>query len=394
MKTSRIRILRIQSRICIGGPAIHTELLSVHLPKDRYQTILLGGSLEEKEKSVLHSIRDKGVDVRVLPEMKRDISLWDDFRSVIKVYRLIRQYKPHIVHTHTSKAGTVGRIAAVFAGTPVILHTFHGHAFENYFSKAKTQFFIWIEKLLAHFSHRLIAISPGQKRDLCQRFHIAPPQKVNVIRLGFDLSRFQPVKSIQLKKQLGLESTEYLGALIGRIVPIKNHILALKVVRVLREEKNVPFHLLIVGDGEEKESLEQRAFDMGIRPYVHFMGWTTRVEEVYKGIDLLLLTSLNEGTPVAIIEAMACKVPVVATAVGGVGDLITEGETGCLAKSNDEKELTEKIKFLFENPEKSHYIVTRAFEFAHGHYHYDRLINQVDRLYQTLLKNPGAHHTR
>ncbi len=394
MKTTRIRILRIQSRICIGGPAIHTELLSVHLPKDRYQTLLLGGSLEKREQSVLDAIKSKGVDARVLPVMKRDISPWHDLRSIINVYQQIRKYKPHIVHTHTSKAGTVGRVAAIFAGTPVILHTFHGHAFENYFSKVKTRIFIWIEKFLSHFSHRLIAISPGQKNDLCHRFHIAPPQKVEVIRLGFDLSRFQPVKSLQIKTKLGLESTEYLGALIGRIVPIKNHVLALKVVRFLRQEKNVPFHLLIVGDGEEKESLEQKALDMGVRPFVHFMGWTTLIEEVYNGIDVLLLTSLNEGTPVAIIEAMACKVPVVATAVGGVGDLITEGETGCLAKSNDEKELAEKVKFLFENPEKSHYIVTRAFEFAHRHYHYDRLIDQVDTLYQTLLKNPGAHHSR
>ena len=233
----RIKILRIQSRICIGGPALHTEILSRFLPADLYQTVLVGGQLEEHEHNLYQHLRNRGLDVRVIPEMKRDLAVVQDLKAIVKLIRLIRSEKPHIVHTHTAKAGTVGRIAAIICRVPVIVHTFHGHVFSGYFSRWKTRFFILVEKLLALGTDKIVAISELQKQDLSKTYKISTLQKIELIRLGHDLDRFHSQRrSRWIKDRLGLDDNSVLAAVIGRLVPIKNFTLAIRAVARLVDQ--------------------------------------------------------------------------------------------------------------------------------------------------------------
>jgi len=197
MKSRRIKILLVQSRICVGGPAVHTEMIARYLPQERYKVTLVGGGLEKGELSKFDDIREKGIDIRIIGDMKRNISLFGDVVSVYKTWRLIKQVKPDIVDTHTAKAGATGRIAAWLAGVPVIIHTFHGHAFEKYFSELVSGIFIIIEKLLAQISTKIIAISPLQFQDLAQKFKIAPEKKFIIMKYGIELEQLLYLKKLK-----------------------------------------------------------------------------------------------------------------------------------------------------------------------------------------------------
>ncbi len=381
----QITVLRIQSRICIGGPAIHTEILSKYLPAERYRTILLGGAVDDGEKSKFDDLKNQHIDIRIIDEMRRVTNPLNDLKAIWKIYRIIRQEKPSIVHTHTAKAGTVGRLAALLAGVPIIIHTFHGHTFDGYFSRSLTFFFKKIEQALAIFSTRIIAISPKQKYDLTEKYRIAPPHKVDVIRLGFELERLQHVqKSATWRTTLGIRDSDFILGIVGRLVPIKNIAMGIEVVQRLHEHKKA-YHLCIIGDGPERHSLEQLSLAKGLNGYVHFLGWKTDIEEIYRNIDILLLTSINEGTPVAIVEAMACGVPVVATDVGGVADMIRHGQNGLLVRSGETRDMAEKIKLLMSQPGLAHLLTENARDFAFSTYGYSRLVDDIDHLYRDEL---------
>ncbi len=382
----KIKIIRIQSRICIGGPSIHSEILSKYLDPERFDTILLGGALDEGEKSRVADLKRKAIQIRTIGEMGREISLWSDLKALIKLYRIIRQEKPDIVHTHTAKAGAVGRIAAWLAGVPIIIHTFHGHVFHHYFGRLKTRLFIQFERWLAKITTCIIVISRSQKYDIVTRFRISPEKKVVTIPLGLELERFLLINkdNFDLKNELNIPKKEFLVGIVGRIVPIKNHELLLKAIKLLRDQQ-FPVHLCIVGDGELREQLTKSAREKNIFEFVHFVGWRLDMEKIYSGMDLLALSSLNEGTPVAIIEAMASQVPVVATAVGGVPDLITDGVTGLLSISNDAKDLAEKIKQILTDSEMKQKILKNARKLVERKYHYRRLIDDIQNFYEKLI---------
>jgi len=385
MENSKIRVLRIQSRICVGGPAIHTELLSKYLDNKRFDTILVGGALEAGEKSRIPLLREQGISVTTIPEMGRELSFWRDLRAIIKLYRLIKQEKPDIVHTHTAKAGAVGRLAAWLARVPVIVHTFHGHVFRGYFGFLKTKFFILMERLLAKISSQIVVISPAQFKDMVEIFKIAPGNKTRIIPLGFELERFLSLrKNNSLREWLNLPEKSFLLGIIGRLVPIKNHEMALQAVNRLRQT-GVPAHLCVVGDGELRAKLERHVHQNGLGAFVHFLGWRLDIENIYAGIDALLLTSQNEGTPVAIIEAMASGVPVVATNGGGVGDLIQDQITGMLSPPNDYDSLVTKIRQIFESNPLRERLTVNAKSFVSGIYAYKRLVTDIETLYFSLL---------
>jgi len=385
----KIKVVRIQSRICIGGPAIHSEILSRYMPKDKYETLLLGGALEAEERCLFDELRAKGINIRIVERMRRAVNPFADLRAIKQVYGILRQEKPDIVCTHTAKAGTIGRIAAWLAGVPVILHTFHGHVFDGYFGKAKTRFFILVEKALSLLSDQIIAISPSQAKDLAEKYRIAPAKKIATIRLGFELDRFLARKrSGNLRTSLGLSPDQILLAIIGRIVPIKNHIMMLHVLAKLRRE-NLKVHLCVVGDGENRPQIEELCRRLGLVDLVHFLGWISAMEDLYPEIDIVVLTSLNEGTPFSIIEAMASSVPVVATNVGGVPDLLRVGKNGLACEVNNIDDMAEKIEMLLRNRELREGLVRNASEFVIRNYHYTRLIKDMDSLYQRLLLQAG-----
>lgn len=376
-----LKVMSIQSRICIGGPALQTELLSKHLPVLQYKSVVISGKVDSSEFSRISDLRAQGIPVHVIPEMKRISSPVDDIKAIVRCYKIIKQEKPDIVHTHTAKAGTVGRIAAWLAGVPKIYHTFHGHTFHSYFSKPVTAVFILIERLLARLSTAVIAISPSQQDELVNRYHIAPAQRFRMIRLGLELEPFSRLnRSTQLKTDLSLSPDTCLLAVIGRLVPIKNIEMALRVLSRLDSH----YHLCVVGDGPEHENLESLASTLDIQDRVHFLGWIENITGIYAEIDALLLTSNNEGTPVAVIEAMAASVPVVATCVGGVPDLVKHKMNGYLCDPHDTVSMGKLIIELCQNRSKTKKVCTNAMRFVNQFYSADRLLNDINHLYQHI----------
>ncbi|MDZ7724831.1 MAG: glycosyltransferase [candidate division KSB1 bacterium] len=371
MPVSRaIKIIRIQSRICIGGPALHTEILSRHLSNERYQTLLISGAIDSNESSKIKDFKQKGIPVCVIPEMKRVSNPIDDIMAIYKCFKIIRKKKPNIVHTHTAKAGTVGRLAAWLAGVPLIYHTFHGHTFHSYFSKPVTAVFLLIERVLARLSTAVIAISPSQLDELVNRYHIAPKQHFRMIRLGLELEPFKNLKRRNsLKKRLGLDPDSCLLGIVGRLVPIKNIEMALKVTSQLESR----YHLCVIGDGPERNTLEIRSKELGLENRVHFMGWIEDITGIYAEIDALLLTSNNEGTPVAVIEAMAASIPVIATEVGGVPDLVKHEFNGYLCASQDVVSMSGFVRDVCQDRSHTLQICENARRFVSQYYAAHRL---------------------
>lgn len=368
---SVIRVLLVIARLNIGGPAPHVTDLAKGLNPVRFQTRLVTGQVGANEGDMSDLAR--GLDCQIIPELGRDLAPLADAVTLIKLSGLIRRYRPHIVHTHTAKAGAVGRVAARLAGVPVVVHTFHGHTFRGYWGRLGSQLAVTTERALALFADRLIAVSDRVRDDLIE-FRIAPPKKIVTVPLGLDLAPFTAVA------RSPDDSGPTIG-IIGRLAPIKNHRLFLDMARRLIAD-GFAGRFVIVGDGELRATLEREAADLGSR--VLFTGWRRDLPQTYAGLDVIVNTSLNEGTPVALIEAMAAGVPVVATAVGGVPDVVRHGETGWLAPSGDAAALADCVKSALSDNRQ---IVSRARDEVLRRYSRERLIEDVERLYESLLEN-------
>jgi len=381
MRKRPIKIIRVQSRICIGGPAKHTEMLSRYLPKEKYENFLIGGNVEKGEMCRFETLRDKGIRIELLNEMKRKMNFTDDIKSLIRLYKVLRKEKPDIVETHTAKAGAIGRVAARLANVPVVIHTYHGHVFREYFNRITTQIIILIERLLSKISTKIIVLSKTQHEDVVIKYRISTFEKTEIIPLGIELNPFLKInKNGNLKKELNIKDDDKLIAVMGRIVPIKNLEMVFRVFKKVKEN-GLNVHLCIVGDGELKEKYLRNINDGNI----HFLDWRLDVENIYSGIDLLILTSRNEGTPLTVIEAMAAKTPVVATNVGGVPDIINNNETGFLCDVDDDEKMVKEIKKLLTDEIVNKKVTMRAQQFAIHNFSYQRLISDMVSLYQRLL---------
>jgi len=319
-------VVRIIARLNIGGPAIHTVLATSRIAP-RFETLLVTGVPGELEGDMRYYARDRGVTPVEIHELGREISMWDDLRALVKLVTLLRRVKPAIVHTHTAKAGTLGRVAAILAGVPIRVHTFHGHVFEGYFPRWKSSLFLQLERLLARFTSRLLTVSEGQRRELVERFRVARDEHFSVIPLGLDLEHLVDCEQHrgELRAELGFDASTKLVGIVGRLVPIKNHSLFLQMAKRVADPKMT---FLIVGGGEKESALRGEAEALGLTDCVRFLGWRKDLDRIYADLDAVALTSRNEGTPVALIEAMSAGVPVVATAVGGVGDVLRDGARG------------------------------------------------------------------
>jgi len=389
------KILRIIARLNIGGPAIHTTLLTAGLDRTRFASLLVAGVVGEGEGDMSYFASEYGVKPIIIPELGREIGVKNDLTALYKLFRLIKTEKPEILHTHTAKAGTVGRVAAILSGVPHIFHTFHGHVLHSYFGKFKTKLFIFIERLLARFTDKIIVISPLQYRELCHQIKIAPPKKFSIIPLGFDLTQFlnAEVHCGKLRRELHVSEDTLLVGIVGRLTAIKNHALFLRsAARVLEKVANVRF--LIGGDGELATELKELANNLQIQDKVIFLGWRDDMPVIYADLDIVVLTSLNEGTPVSLIEAMASTKAVVATAVGGVPDIVFDGQTGILVPSGDEEKLSAAIIDLLEDAEKRRNLGKRGREFVKGKFTKERLFADMARLYEELLSAPKGNSNR
>jgi glycosyltransferase involved in cell wall biosynthesis len=370
-----MKIVRIIARLNIGGPARNAVILS-----GARETVLVCGEPGAGEGDMMYLAREKGIRPVVVPELGRELSFWDDWKAFWKIYKIIRKERPDIVHTHTAKAGALGRLAGILCGCKLV-HTFHGHVFRGYFGWVKSLVFLWAEKILALFTDRIITVSEALKKELVEEYRVAPQKKVQVIELGFELEELLdlPVKEAGAVVNIGI---------VGRLVPIKNHRMLLKIASAVSRPRNDnKIKLIVIGDGELKKDLERYAEELGIKDKVEFRGWVKDLKEIYSELDIVTLTSLNEGTPVSIIEAMAAARPIVATDVGGVRDIIEDGKSGYLVVSGDEEKFAEKLLDLIKYPEKR----KRFGQYGRGsvkdRFSKDRLIKDTEELYREVFYN-------
>lgn len=335
------KIVHIISRLNIGGISPYVIPITALLREAGYRSALIAGSLGKREGDMSYLAERVGVQPIYVPHLGRDISPLRDLTTVAQLYRLLRREKPTIVHTHTAKAGFVGRLAAKLAGVPLIFHTYHGHVFHSYFGAAKTRFYIALERFGGALSTRIIAVSPNLQREIGEIYRIAPLRKVAMVVPGYDLSALRDVTrpSGDFRARFGIPQEAPLVGIVGRLVPIKNHALFLSAMaQVAQALPQARF--AIIGDGELRPALEAQVRALDMAESVVFTGWQHDLAAIYGALDCLVLCSKNEGLPSAVIEALVTGVPVVATAVGGVVDMLAEGR-GALVPSNNAQALAE-----------------------------------------------------
>lgn len=393
-----LRVLRVITRLNIGGPARHTTLLSRGLRARGFETTLVTGSLGEGEGDMSYLAASRGAfSLEVVPALQRAIVPQLDAVALRELVRLCRRHRPHILHTHTSKAGLLGRVAGLLTGVPLRVHTFHGHIFGGYFSSKTTRLFLYLERILAATSHRILALSKGQRDDLSTRFKVCPRDKIQVVPLGFEhlegLAAEAPKRRGELRGNLQLSPEAVVVGTVGRLVDIKGLDLFIDTAAHLHQV--LPdVHFVIAGDGHLRSRLEQQALEVGLEAHVHFLGWRRDLAKVYADLDLFALTSHNEGTPVAVIEALAARVPVVATAVGGVPDVLEGGRLGVLVPGRDPSRLAAEIQKHLSpsSPVDTRHGLERPQEVSariRHRYSAQRLLDDVERVYREGLSKRG-----
>mgnify|MGYP005842295897 CR=1 FL=1 len=351
MSTVRpIRVMNVISRLNIGGISPYVIPLTAHLRAMGYHSQLVAGSLGQREGDMSYLAARSGVEVINVPSLGRDISPLRDGATIAALWRLMRRERPDIVHTHTAKAGFAGRIAAWLARVPLIFHTYHGHVFAGYFGPAKTRFYLALEQFSARLSTRIVAVSENLRRELGEVHRVAPPDKIEVVIPGYELGALAQVRRGQgdFRERHGIPPAAPLVGIVGRLVPIKHHALFLESAALVRER--IPdARFAIVGDGELRPAAEAQTATLGLADCVHFTGWTNDLASVYGALDALALCSKNEGLPSSIIEALVTGVPVAATAVGGVVDLLAGG-LGRLVPSGDAPGLAAALVDVLTDP--------------------------------------------
>lgn len=381
-----IRVMRIIARMNIGGPATHVTLLNEGLTRLGYECLLVTGMETAREGTLKDEIAARNLSMEIIPSLGREISLNQDLVTLLKLYQLMRQWQPDIVHTHTAKAGFIGRIAARLAGVPLVVHTFHGHVFHGYFNPIKTRFFIELEKFCAKLSDHIITISDRLKTEILE-FGITYPEHIQIIPLGLELNRLNTVCQSKLfHQEFGLTPDIKLVGAVGRMVPIKNLHLFLDAAAIAHQQ-NPLIRFVLVGDGELRTELENYAEKLNISQVVIFAGWRRDLAQVYADLNAVVISSNNEGTPASLIEAMAAGCPVISTAVGGVPDFVKNGETGRLVPPRDPVALAAAMLNLFAEPQKTEQMAQKAKNMVLKQYNSERLVADIDSLYQSLINS-------
>lgn len=387
MDNSRIKILRVIGRLNVGGPAIHVVNLCAGLNPARFDQLLAVGSENPTEGSMLDYALAHGVKPHVIPEMVTAFSLTPrDVKALAKLYWLMRRERPHIVCTETAKAGFLGRLAGRLAGVPVIVHTFHGHVLHGYYGPVKNWLLRRMERSLACVTDRVVTVSEQVKRDLV-RYGVAAEEKITVIPLGIDLEPFLNARDHkgEFRRELSLGNEAKLVGIVGRIFPIKNHRLFLQSAALVSAQ--VPSsRFVIVGDGVLRGDLEQQARELDIADRVFFTGWRRDLSGIYADLDVLAVSSDNEGTPVSAIEAMAAGCPVVATRVGGLPDLIDDGRTGRLVPARNVESFAAAIVDLLRHPQMARDLGQNAKEVVAERFAVARLVSDMDHFYTDMLE--------
>jgi glycosyltransferase involved in cell wall biosynthesis len=406
-----MKILRIIARLNVGGPARHVVWLTKGLQDDEFESALIAGTVPPGEEDMNWFAAENGVTPVFIPEMSRELSV-GDIVSLFKVYRVMRRGKPDIIHTHTAKAGTVGRIAAflyrwltlrTLIGKPrrvKVVHTFHGHVFHSYYGKLKTKIFLMIERILARFAtDRIVTITDQQFREIHEEFGVGRKSQFEIIPLGIDLELYSGRDPGVLRDEVGVTSDELLVGFVGRLTEIKNIGLFLCAAQIYSQNTGPDrprLKFAIIGDGHLRGELEEQANTLGVADLVTFLGNRTDPGEFYAGLDIVALSSLNEGTPLSLIEAMVAGKPVISTAVGGVVDLLgtrvvehdgfSECERGILVAPNSPDDFYNGLIYLVKNEKLRENTALHGQAFARMRYDKKRLVNDIRTLYRKLIK--------
>lgn len=379
----RVRVMRIITRLNVGGPAIQAMLLATRLDPQRFETLLVAGTPGRHEGDMSELRPVPGVRPTIVASLGREISPLGDLRSLIDLTRLMRSYRPHIVHTHLAKAGLLGRVAAGIVRVPVTVHTFHGTVFRGYFDPVRSRTFLALERALARRTTRILAISQRQAEEI-RALGIASGKRLLRVPLGLDLSAFAQPRRGQLRAELGIDAGVPLIGAVTRLVPIKGIDVFLDAAAAVARERPAA-RFVIAGDGELGGILRERAARLGLGDRVRFLGWRADVASLYADIDVVVLTSHSEGTPVSVIEALAARRAVVATAVGGVPDIVS-AETGVLVADGDGAGVARAIVALIDDPEQRR----RLGESGRAHvlpaYDAITLVRRIEELYDELAE--------
>ena len=390
------RVLRIINRFNLGGPTYNAAYLTKYLEPE-YETLLVGGEKDESEADSFYILDQLGIKPVIVPEMRRSINPNDDIVAYRKLKQLIQDFKPDIVHTHASKAGTLGRMAAFSCGVPIVVHTFHGHVFHSYFNRFKTAFFKNVERRLAKKCSCIVAISPNQKKELGAEHKISSLDRIKVIPLGFDLSRFnenREEKRSNFRKLYQLADDEIAVGIIGRLVPVKNHEFFLDAVAKVLGQTTKKVKFFIIGDGEDREALKVRAAELSIPTAIGnfsnsdqrlvFTSWIKEIDVVTAGLDVIALSSLNEGTPVSLIEAQAANRPIVSTNVGGIENIVLKNETALLSEVGDLEGYAKNLLSLLEDDQRRIRMGKKGWDHVNERFSHLRLAADMRKLYSEL----------
>jgi len=388
-----IRVLRIITRLNVGGPSIQAMALSDRLTSRGFETLLVHGRLDAGEGDMRYLL-PPAVAVKQLPSLRRPPAAQDPI-ALAQLTSLMREFRPQIVHTHMAKAGALGRLAAATYNRTMgrsaparVVHTYHGHVLEGYFGPGTTRLFLAIERGLARATDKIVAISPNIRRALLEEYHIGHAGQYGVVPLGFDLSEFEAIDErarAEARVALNIEPEEHVVTTAGRLTAIKQQSLFLDVAaRVAARDPLAVF--VIAGDGSLRGALEDQARTLGLERQVRFLGWRRDLSTIYAASDLLLLTSRNEGTPVALIESLASGVPGISTDVGGVRDVLTSDAVGLVAPDGDASALANHAATLLGDPERRRRMGAAGRTLVAARYGINRLVADVESLYRELLQ--------
>lgn len=421
-----MKVVRIIARLNVGGPARHVVWLNAGLQSAGHETLLVAGVVPAGEDDMSYFALERGVEPVIIPQMSREISPKDAL-TIWKLFQLFRRERPDIVHTHTAKAGTVGRVSGFLyrwltPGTLIgrprrcrFVHTYHGHIFHSYYGSLKTRIFLTIEKALARLAtDRIVVISQQQFREIHKEFGVGREAQFKIIPLGLDTSIFAgwERRRERLRAEIGATSDEILVGIVGRLTEVKNHALFLQMAARFKEtfgaKQNAPrVRFLVIGDGSLREQLLTQARALGLGDEVKFLGTRNDPENFYPALDVVALTSLNEGTPLTLIEAMANARPLIATRVGGVIDLLREKECdlfswetgeeeedndfqlydhGIGVRPNDAEAFCKGLAHLVADGDLRRALGERGRRFVQQRYAKEHLLNNVLNLYRELTE--------
>ena len=396
MSDPRPKVLTIMNRFATGGPVfVITYLINNLIPE--FDPKLVSGVVEPDESINEDAINQLIIKPVFVKKMRKSLTRpWNDYLAYREIRKIIKEYKPDIVHTHVTKPGLVGRLAAYHENVPIIIHTYHGLYFHSYYNKFITKCLIQLDKYLAKISTRIVSISESQKNEIIDS-GIASSNKVDTINLGFDFSKFQTdsdLKRHAFRNEFGLDDSDVAIAIVGRLVPIKDHFYFLEVLKQALQY-NTKIKAFIVGDGELRDEIKNYANDLEIEftdtdSLVHdkpliFTSWRDDMDFVLNGVDILCLTSKNEGTPIVFIESQASGLPIVSTNVGGIQDVVNNGETAFLSLRKDQNQFVENLIKLVNNKELRTKMGKKGLSFVEEKFHPEKYVQQTKQLYDKLL---------